>query len=98
MAQHPVRRAGRHPLRSDNSQRPWPGRLGGSALVGGPGHAAVRCRVMTEKPEPKDAAEDEANAVGDPDKLRNPPDDTAWIEMEEIRGGDWSELFGGEID
>ena len=45
---------------------------------------------MTKKPEPRDAAEDETNAVGDPDKLRDPPDDTAWIEMEEIRGTDWS--------
>jgi hypothetical protein len=56
---------------------------------------------MAEIPKPNDAAVSDDSArttpseVNEVEKPRDPPEDIAWIEMEEIRG-DWSHLFGEE--
>ncbi|GAA0588979.1 hypothetical protein GCM10010172_87460 [Paractinoplanes ferrugineus] len=52
---------------------------------------------MEKESDGKDPAPDKVVEKDEPETPREPPD-TLWVEMEEVRGDRWPEVFGGGRD
>lgn len=50
--------------------------------------------AMTDAPEPIELSKNETDDEHGEDELREPPSDIDWICTENIRGDDWTDLFG----
>jgi hypothetical protein len=58
------------------------------------GRSLVRIHSVTDRAEQDDLPDETPSTSDSADLLREPPDDYSWIEIEQVRGGEWEDLFG----